>query len=71
VVTLLPGFVDTPMTSDIEKGPLFVSAETAGRLIHKALTGSKRDIVYVPFFWRFILWVLRAIPETVFKKLKL
>ena len=71
VVTLLPGFVDTPMTADIEKGPLFVSAETAGRLIHKALTRGNLDVVYIPFFWRFILWVIRAIPETVFKKLKL
>lgn len=71
VVTLLPGFVDTPMTADIEKGPLFVSAETAGGLIHKAITRGKLDVVYIPFFWRFILWVIRAIPEMVFKRLKL
>lgn len=71
VVTLLPGFVDTPMTAEITKGPLFVSAEKAGTLIHKALTQSRADIVYVPFFWRLILWVIRAIPETVFKRLKL
>jgi short-subunit dehydrogenase len=71
VLTLLPGFVDTPMTADIEKGPLFVSAERAGACIHKALTQSKGDIVYVPFFWRYILWIIRAIPETVFKRLKL
>jgi short-subunit dehydrogenase len=71
VLTLLPGFVDTPMTADIEKGPLFVSASKAGACIHKALTQSKSDIVYVPFFWRYILWVIRSIPECLFKKLKL
>jgi short-subunit dehydrogenase len=71
VVTLLPGFVDTPMTADIEKGPLFVSAATAGRLIHRALVTSKADILYIPFFWRYILWVIRLIPERIFKRLKL
>lgn len=71
VLTLLPGFVDSPMTAEMDKGPLFVSAETAGRLIHRALTGSRRDVVYVPFFWRYILWIIRAIPESVFKRLSL
>lgn len=71
VITLLPGFVDSPMTADIEKGPLFVSAEKAGACIHKALTCGKCDIVYVPFFWRTIMWIIRSIPETIFKRLKL
>lgn len=71
VVTLLPGFVDTPMTSDIEKGPLFVSAATAGARIHRALVSGRGEIVYVPFFWRIILGVIRAIPEALFKRLKL
>lgn len=71
VVTLLPGFVDTPMTADIDKGPLFVSAETAGACIHKALTRGKADVVYVPRFWRYVMWIIRAIPEPIFKRLKL
>ncbi|MGA0333953.1 MAG: SDR family oxidoreductase [Kiritimatiellia bacterium] len=71
VITILPGFVDTPMTADLDKGPLFVSAEKAGACIHHALTQGKGDVVYVPFFWRYILWVIRAIPETLFKRLKL
>lgn len=71
VLTLLPGFVDTPMTADMEKGPLFVSAEKAGKCIHKALTRGKRDVVYVPFFWEGIMLIIRLIPECVFKRLKL
>lgn len=71
VLTLLPGFVDSPMTADIDKGPLFVSAEKAGACIHKALTKGKLDTVYVPFFWRYIMWVIRSIPETIFKRLRL
>jgi len=71
VLTLLPGFVDTPMTAELEKGPLFVSAETAGTLIHKAITKRKADVIYIPFFWQFIMWIIRAIPERIFKKLNL
>ena len=31
----------------------------------------RRDIVYVPFFWRYIMMLITAIPERLFKKLKL
>lgn len=71
VLTLLPGFVDTPMTADVPKGPLFVSAEKAGGLIHKAMTRRKADMVYVPGFWWMILTIIRMIPEPIFKKLNL
>lgn len=71
VVTFLPGFVSTPMTAHLPQGPLFASAETAGSILHKGLTRSKADVIYVPFFWRYILWIIRAIPERVFKRLKL
>ena len=70
VVTIKPGWVDTPMTTNVKKGPLFVSAETAGRLIHRALKGN-RDIVYVPSFWRAILGVICVLPECIFKRIKL
>jgi len=71
VLTLLPGFVDTPMTRDVQKGPLFISAEKAGSHIHKAMTRKKADVVYVPGFWWMIMRVICSIPEPVFKKLKL
>jgi short-subunit dehydrogenase len=70
VVTLIPGFVDTPMTAGLKKGPLFVSAATAGAAIHRALE-KPRDVVYVPWFWRHLMRVIRLIPESLFKKLKL
>lgn len=71
VLTLAPGFVDSPMTRDVPKGPLFVSAEKAGRLIHRAITRSRRDVVYIPGFWWGIMAVIRCIPEPLFKRLKL
>ena len=70
VVTILPGFVDTPMTAHIEKGPLFASASTVGKGIHKALL-AKKNVVYLPFFWQWIMLIIRLIPEPIFKKLSL
>lgn len=70
VVTLKPGFVDTPMTAGIRQGPLFVSAHRAGRAIHRAIEGG-RDVAYIPWFWRPIMAVVRNIPERVFKRLRL
>jgi decaprenylphospho-beta-D-erythro-pentofuranosid-2-ulose 2-reductase len=70
VVTLKPGFVDTPMTAGIRQGPLFVSARRAGRAVHRAIK-RRRDVAYIPWFWRPIMALLRALPEPVFKRLRL
>lgn len=70
VVTVKPGFVSSPMTAHLPQGPLFISAARAGGEIHKAIMG-RRDVVYVPFFWAFIMLVIKAIPEAIFKRLKL
>lgn len=68
VVTFLPGFVESPMTAHLPQGPLFCPAEKAGRRIHKALTRGRGDIVYVPGFWRYIMMIIRAVPEALFKR---
>jgi decaprenylphospho-beta-D-erythro-pentofuranosid-2-ulose 2-reductase len=70
VCTLKPGFVATAMTAHLKQGPLFASAATAGRLIVKAID-AKKDVAYIPGFWRLIMAVIRAVPEPVFKRLKL
>jgi decaprenylphospho-beta-D-erythro-pentofuranosid-2-ulose 2-reductase len=70
VVTLKPGFVDSPMTAGIAHGPLFASASRAGRAIHAAIE-RRRNVAYIPWFWRPIMAVIRAIPEFAFKRLRL
>lgn len=70
IVDIRPGFVDTPMTAHIDKGPLFASAEQVAEGIVKAMR-SGRNIVYLPWFWRFIMLIIRVIPECIFKKLTL
>jgi decaprenylphospho-beta-D-erythro-pentofuranosid-2-ulose 2-reductase len=71
VVTIKPGFVDTPMTEGVPKGgPLWATPAAVGRGIVAAID-RRRDVVYLPWFWRPIMGVIRAIPETIFKRLHL
>jgi short-subunit dehydrogenase len=70
VVTLKPGFVDTPMTAGLAKNPLFASPRRVGRAIHRAIEG-RRDVVYIPWFWRPIMCLLASLPEAIFKRLRL
>ena len=68
VVTIKPGFVDTPMTAEMPKNPLYASPQTVGKGIYEAMKKG-RDIVYLPGFWRYIMLIVKAVPEAIFKKL--
>ena len=70
VITIKPGFVDTPMTESFDKGVLWARPDRVARDIVSAIDKG-RDVVYTPWFWRYILWVIRGIPEGVFKRLGL
>ena len=70
VVTIKPGFVDTPMTAAVKKSPLFASARRVARGIHRAIE-HRRDVVYIPWFWRPVMMVIRGLPERLFKRLHL
>ena len=70
VLTINPGFVDTPMTVALPKGALWAKPETIARGIVRAIDG-KRDEVYLPGFWWLIMTIIKHIPERVFKKLSL
>ncbi len=71
VLTIKPGFVDSPMTAGIaNKGALWAKPDAIAAGIVKAIE-RRRNIVYLPWFWRWIMLVIRHIPEPIFKKLKL
>jgi decaprenylphospho-beta-D-erythro-pentofuranosid-2-ulose 2-reductase len=70
VVTLKPGFVDTPMTAHLPRNPLASSPRRAGRAIYRAIE-ARRDVAYIPWFWRPIMALIRAMPEALFKRLRL
>ena len=70
VLTVKPGFVDTPMTKDFKKGFLWVNPEVISAGIYKAFN-KKKEVVYLPFFWRYIMLIIKFIPEKIFKHLSL
>ncbi len=70
VMTLKLGFVDTAMTYGKRGMFLVASPEQVARRAWQILQ-KPSGIYYVPRFWRIILLVIRLIPESVFKRLKL
>ena len=70
VVTLKPGFVDTPMTADVPHNRLFVGPARAAGAIYRSIE-RRRDVAYVPWFWRPIMTAVRLLPEAAFKRLRL
>jgi decaprenylphospho-beta-D-erythro-pentofuranosid-2-ulose 2-reductase len=70
VLTIKPGFVATPMTAHLPRGPLFAEPRTIGRGILQAVAG-RRDTVYLPGFWRLIMLVIRSVPSRIFKNMNL
>jgi short-subunit dehydrogenase len=70
VITIKPGFVDTPMTAAFKKGALWASPAAVATRIHRAIATGE-EVVYVPWFWRWIMLVIKAVPEPMFKKVRL
>jgi decaprenylphospho-beta-D-erythro-pentofuranosid-2-ulose 2-reductase len=70
VVTIKPGFVDTPMTAAFPKGPLWASPAAVGATIARAMIAG-RPVVYAPWFWWGIMQIIRNIPERIFQRLSL
>lgn len=70
VITVKPGFVDTPMTAHLKKGALWAKPEQVARDITRAIDKGG-NIVYTPGFWRWIMLIIKHIPEFVFIKISL
>lgn len=70
VVTVKPGFVDTSMTWGLPGLFLVASPEAVAEDIWKAVR-KRRNVIYTPFFWRFIMLIILHVPEFIFKKMKI
>ena len=70
VVDIRPGLVDSPMTAHLEKGPLWSSPQQVARCIQRGIA-KRRYTVYAPGYWRLIMFIIRCIPESLFKRLKI
>lgn len=70
VIDIKPGFVDTPMTKHIPKNVLWVKPEVIADGIVKSLS-KKSGVVYFPWFWRYIMILIKIIPTKIFKMMRL
>jgi short-subunit dehydrogenase len=69
VITIKPGFVDTRMTYGRQGLVLVASPEKVGKGIFRAIVKGK-DVAYLPWFWRYIMLIVKATPEAIFKRLR-
>ena len=70
IFTVLPGYVDTRMISNLSPPKLLVVSPK--RICNKIVRSLERNqqIIYPNFIWKIVSLTLRLIPEKVFKTLK-
>lgn len=70
VLTIKPGFVISPMTAEFKKGILWAQPKKIANNIVSAIH-KRKNVVYVPWFWRLIMLIICNIPENIFKRMRL
>ena len=70
VVTIKPGFVDTPMTATFKKGFFWAKPDDVAKKIVSGID-SRKDIVFSSIIWRLIMILVKIIPDKFFKKINL
>jgi decaprenylphospho-beta-D-erythro-pentofuranosid-2-ulose 2-reductase len=71
VLTIKPGFVDTPMTAGMPlPRPLVATPERVANDILRAIE-RRKDSIYTPWFWSGIMLIIRSVPGFLFKRASL
>ncbi|MFT7157355.1 MAG: decaprenylphospho-beta-D-erythro-pentofuranosid-2-ulose 2-reductase [Parvicella sp.] len=71
VLTLKPGFINTKMTEGLPlPKPLTAQPEQVAAAIEKGLR-KRKNIIYSLWMWKYIMLIIKNIPEGIFKKMKL
>ena len=71
VLTVLPGFVYTKMTENLKlPRPLTAEPKEVADAVYKGIV-NRQNVVYVRWMWRWIMLIIKLIPEPIFKKMKL
>lgn len=69
VILVKPGPVDTPMTAHLQKNALFSSPEKVAAIILSAIQ-RRAAVVYAPFYWRWIMMLIKNLPRRLVKRLR-
>ncbi len=69
ILTIKPGFIDTPMTKEFDKsGPLWATPQRVAGDIVNAIS-KKKQVLYTPWFWRYIMLTIRNLPQSIFNRM--
>jgi short-subunit dehydrogenase len=68
VLTVKPGFVDTKLLENAKTTFGVISSEKAAKLIWRAMRW-RRQTVYIPWWWRYLMLVIRHMPSFIFRRL--
>ena len=71
VVTVQPGFTYTRMTENLELPKLLTGYPADIAKAVYAAVEKKKNVVYVKWMWKWIMLLIRSIPESIFKKMKM
>jgi NAD(P)-dependent dehydrogenase (short-subunit alcohol dehydrogenase family) len=71
VITIKPGFVDTPMTAQFKKGLLWAQPAAIAAIIHARVASASSGTYYAPRFWWAIMAVIRTIPARILYRLNI
>lgn len=70
ITEIRPGFIDTNMTFGKITSPLIATPQHVATDIIRAIANKKR-IAYTPWFWKYIMLILRHLPGAIYDRLKL
>src|SRR5262249_45357577 len=69
ILNIKPGPVDTPMTANLKKSGLFATPQRVAADICGALKSDRTGVIYTPWFWRWIMFIIRMIPTPIMRRL--
>lgn len=69
-ILIKAGFTDTPMTAGVEKGGLLWSSAQAVATVIVRGMNKGGPIIYAPFFWRWIMLIIRLLPQPIMNRLR-
>lgn len=71
-ILIKPGQVATAMTAHMDRsGPLWATPKIVGKAIADAVRNPKGGVVYSPGFWKWIMLIIRSVPNAIFHRTKL
>ena len=71
VLMIKPGMVDTPMTANMDMPSIIVAKPEQIAIDIVRAIEKQEDVLYTPWYWKYVMMGIIHLPIKVFKKLKL